>query len=128
VIVDSSAILAIFFRESGSEDLLSRILDAEFAGVGAPTATETGVVLTKHLAADAPAVLRRFFHETGITVLPFTDRHWRRAVDAYALFSKGRHPAALNFGDCMTYATAAVAAQPLLCRGEDFRRTDIELA
>ena len=58
---------------------------------------------------------------------PFTDLHWQRAVDAYAHFGKGRHPAGLNFGDCMTYATAALARQPLLCRGDDFSKTDLEV-
>ena len=50
------------------------------------------------------------------------------AAQAYTDFGKGRHAAALNFGDCMTYATAALARQPLLCRGDDFRKTDIPLA
>jgi ribonuclease VapC len=127
VIVDSSAILAIFFRESGAEALLSTIMDADFVGIGSPTAAETGLVLTGRLEQNATGSLLRFFQETGIEVVPFTDLHWQRAIDAYARFGKGRHPAALNFGDCMTYATAALARQPLLCRGEDFRKTDLEL-
>jgi len=57
--------------------------------------------------------------------VPFTDLHCQRAIDAYARFGKGRHPAALNFGDCMTYATATLARQPLLCRGDDFQKTDL---
>lgn len=127
MIIDSSAILAIFFRESGAETLLSAILDADFAGIGSPTAAETGLVLTGRLEQNATGSLLRFFQETGIEIVPFTDLHWQRAIDAYARFGKGRHPAALNFGDCMTYATAALARQPLLCRGEDFRKTDLEL-
>lgn len=127
MIVDSSAILAIFFRESGAEALLSTIMDADFVGIGSPTAAETGLVLTGRLEQNATGSLLRFFQETGIEVVPFTDLHWQRAIDAYARFGKGRHPAALNFGDCMTYATATLARQPLLCRGEDFRKTDLEL-
>jgi ribonuclease VapC len=50
------------------------------------------------------------------------------ALDAFSRFGKGRHPAALNFGDCMTYAIAEVARRPLLCVGEDFAQTDLELA
>lgn len=128
MIVDSSAILAIFFRETGAEDLLSTIVDADFVGIGSPTAAETGLVLTARLGDNATGSLLRFFQETGIEIVPFTDLHWQRAIDAFARFGKGRHPAALNFGDCMTYATAALARQPLLCRGEDFRKTDLELA
>jgi ribonuclease VapC len=127
LIIDSSAILAIFFRETGSEELLSSILDADFAGVGAPTAAETGLVLTGRLQKNATGSLLRFFEETGIEIVPFGNLHWQRAIDAYSRFGKGRHPAALNFGDCMTYATAALARQPLLCRGDDFRKTDLEL-
>jgi ribonuclease VapC len=127
LIIDSSAILAIFFREAGSEELLSSILDADFAGVGAPTAAEMGLVLTGRLQKNAAGSLLRFFEETGIEIVPFGNLHWQRAIDAYSRFGKGRHPAALNFGDCMTYATAALAQQPLLCRGDDFRKTDLKL-
>jgi ribonuclease VapC len=127
LIVDSSAILAIFFRETGAEELLAAILDADFAGIGSPTAAETGLVLTARLDKNAAGSLLRFFEETGIEIIAFSDLHRQRAIDAYSRFGKGRHPAALNFGDCMTYATAALARQPLLCRGDDFRQTDLEL-
>jgi len=127
LIVDSSAILAIFLREPGAEDLLSSILEADFTGIGAPTAAETGLVLTSRFEKNATGLLLRFFEETGIEILPFTNLHWQRAVDAFWRFGKGRHRAALNFGDCMTYATAAMAGQPLLCRGDDFRKTDLDL-
>ena len=127
MIVDSSAILAIFFRETGAEELLSAILDADFAGIGAPTAAETGLVLTSRLQRNAAGSLLRFFEETEIEIVPFTNLHWQRAIDAFSRFGKGRHPAALNFGDCMTYATTVLAQQPLLCRGDDFRKTDLKL-
>jgi ribonuclease VapC len=127
LIIDSSAILAIYFRETGAEDLLSAILDADFTGIGAPTAAETGLVLTSRLQKNATGSLLRFFEETGIEIVPFTNLHWQRAIDAFSRFGKGRHPAALNFGDCMTYATATMARQPLLCRGDDFRKTDLDL-
>ena len=106
---------------------MSAILDADFAGIGAPTAAETGLVLTSRLQKSATGSLLRFFEETGIEIVPFTNLHWQRAIDAYWRFGKGRHPAALNFGDCMTYATAAMARQPLLYRGNDFRKTDLDL-
>lgn len=127
MIVDSSAVLAILFRENDAEMLLSAIAGASVVGIGSPTAVETGLVLTARLQRDATGVLLRFFEETSIQVVPFTNFHWQRAIEAYARFGKGRHPAALNFGDCMTYATASLARQPLLCRGGDFRKTDLEL-
>jgi ribonuclease VapC len=127
LIIDSSAIVAIFFRESGADEILGTIVESDFAGIGAPTATETGLVLTAALGENATGSLLRFFEESGIEIVPFTDLHWQRAIDAYTRFGKGRHPAALNFGDCMTYATASIAQQPLLCRGNDFRKTDLDL-
>ena len=127
LIIDTSAIVAIFLREPAAERLLSAILDADFAGIGAPTAAETGVVLTARFERNATGDLLRFFEETGIEIVPFTTLHWQRAVDAYSRFGKGRHAAALNFGDCMTYATAALAQEPLLCLGDDFRKTDLDV-
>ncbi|MEO8502196.1 MAG: type II toxin-antitoxin system VapC family toxin, partial [Vicinamibacteria bacterium] len=53
---------------------------------------------------------------------------WRTAADAYGRFGKGRHRAALNFGDCLTYAVAKLSSQPLLATGNDFARTDLILA
>jgi len=61
-------------------------------------------------------------------VLPFGPEHVDASLDAFLRFGKGRHPAALNFGDCLTYAAAAVAGAPLLFTGGDFRKTDIEPA
>ena len=66
--------------------------------------------------------------EARIAVVPFTDEHWPIAIDAYARFGKSRHAAALNFGDCLTYAVARLASQPLLYVGEDFARTDLPRA
>ena len=60
--------------------------------------------------------------------LEFTDAHWPIALNAYLRYGKGRHPAALNFGDCLTYATVSVAQEPLLCVGDDFPQTDLPRA
>ena len=63
--------------------------------------------------------------ELGITVAPFGEAEWRAAVDAFWRFGRGRHAAALNFGDCLAYASASVAGDTLLFVGEDFAQTDI---
>ncbi|MEX6506024.1 type II toxin-antitoxin system VapC family toxin [Jiella sp. M17.18] len=57
-----------------------------------------------------------------------TDDHVELAVDAFRRFGKGRHEAALNFGDCFAYALAKAAGEPLLFKGDDFSRTDIRQA
>lgn len=128
MIVDTSAIIAVIFREPGYEALLTKISAAEVIGIGTPTIAEAGIVLTARQSADAAITLGRILQAFEITPIPFADAHWREAVAAYRRFGKGRHPAGLNFGDCMTYATAKLARQPLLFVGEDFSKTDLEVA
>jgi hypothetical protein len=70
----------------------------------------------------------QFLTEFGIVTVPFGEEHWRTAFEAYRRFGKGRHAAALNIGDCMSYATAKLSRQPLLCTGADFARTDLAVA
>lgn len=128
MILDSSVIVAIVVQEPGWEDLVARLGAEPAVGVGAPTLTETAIVLTARLGKSAGPLLARFVQESQLTIVPFTDEHWRTAADAYVKFGKGRHPASLNFGDCLTYAVARLAGQPLLCRGVDFPKTDLPLA
>jgi ribonuclease VapC len=128
VIVDSSAIVAIVLREPGWEALAAKLGAAPAAGIGAATVAESGLVLTAKSGKNMRPVLLRFLQETRLTVIPFGEEHWRVAIDAYTKFGKGRHAAALNFGDCLTYATAKLADEPLLCLGDDFVETDLLLA
>ena len=60
--------------------------------------------------------------------MAFGEEHWREAVTAYNRFGRGRHEAQRNFGDCMAYAIAKLAGEPLLCTGADFAKTDLHLA
>ena len=128
MIVDGSAIVAIVLREPGWEGLVARLGAEAAPAIGAPTVAEVGLVLTAKMGAEARIVLSRLLQETGLTVIPFAEEHWRVAVDAYARFGKGRHAAALNFGDCLTYAVAQLAGQPLLFVGDDFSKTDLPSA
>jgi ribonuclease VapC len=128
VIVDASAIVGIILREPGWQDLVAKLAGADSPAVGAPTLAETGLVLTAKLGRKAPGILARFVQEAELTVIPFGEPHWPLAVEAYARFGKGRHPASLNFGDCLTYAVARVAGRPLLFIGGDFSKTDLPAA
>ncbi|MFO7894026.1 MAG: type II toxin-antitoxin system VapC family toxin [Longimicrobiales bacterium] len=128
MIVDTSAILAIVFREPGYETLLARLQDAHGAAVGSPTLAETGIVLHARLGDDSRGLLERLLDELAIQEIPFGEIHWREAVDAFRRFGKGRHPAGLNFGDCLTYAAAKLSGEALLYVGEDFSRTDLDRA
>ena len=128
MIVDSSALVAITFAEPGYQELVAKLAGAPSAGIGTPTLAETGVVLAARLGRDSRDLVIRLLDEFGIEEIPFGDRHWREAVDAYLRFGRGRHKARLNFGDCLTYAVARLANEPLLFVGEDFPQTDLEAA
>jgi ribonuclease VapC len=128
MILDTSAVVAIFFQEHGWERLAERIAAADHVGMGAPTLAEAGLVLSARLRHDARGLLARFLRAFDVEVVPFGEAHHAAAVEAWLRFGKGRHPAALNFGDCLAYAVAWLSDRPLLCVGEDFRRTDLPLA
>jgi ribonuclease VapC len=125
LIVDTSMLLAIVFRDAGYEALLEQLASAEALAASAPTLAETGIMLTARLGAGADGLLERLLDEFGIQEIPFGELHWREAVEAFRTYGKGRHAAALNFGDCMTYATAKLAGEPLLFTGDDFAQTDL---
>jgi ribonuclease VapC len=128
VILDTSAIVAVLFKEPGWEVLLDKLVAATGPAVGVPTLTEAAIVVSARMRRDGRAMLARFLTEGSIAAVPFGEEHYGTAVDAWLRYGKGRHRAALNFGDCMAYATAKLADQPLLCVGGDFALTDLDLA
>ncbi len=95
--------------------------------IGAPTEVETGLVLTGYLGVRGRTLLARFLEQMHIVTIPFTKEHSEIALDAFHRFGRGRHPAKLNFGDCLAYAAAYIAREPLLCTGGDFVQTDLPL-
>lgn len=123
MIVDASAIVALVLREPGWERLVDAIDRAESVAIGAPTMTEASIVLAAK--GVPPTVLPALLAEVEIEVVPYTRDHAHVAAAAYRRFGRGRHPAALNFGDCMSYATAALARAPMLFVGDDVGRTDL---
>jgi ribonuclease VapC len=128
LILDSSAILAALLGEPGYDAILDRISNAQSVGVGAPTFVEAAIVLSSKLRSDARPHLNEFLREAAAEVIPWGPEHVDAALDAFLRYGKGRHPAALNFGDCLTYAVAAVAGVPLLSAGNDFIQTDLDRA
>jgi ribonuclease VapC len=128
MILDSSAIVAILFQEPGYEGVLEKLVTAVEVGIGAPTLVECSIVLSARLNQDARGLLARFLEEANVTIVPFTDAHYGTATGAWLKYGKGRHPAGLNFGDCLAYAVARLTAMPLLCVGDDFPQTDLPLA
>jgi len=126
--LDTSALVAILLSEPGALDLVDRILEAEVVRVGTPTLVETAAVLAHRQRGPALPVVRGLLDELRVTVVPLGSTEWEAATLAYERFGRGRHKAALNFGDCLAYATAAVAGDSLLFVGNDFAKTDIRRA
>lgn len=127
MIVDSSAVVAIVLREPGHEMLLDKLAGSG-AGIGTPTLAELGLVLSARLGRDSRPVIDGLLDRLGLDVVPFGDAHWRVAVGAFVRYGRGRHRAGLNFGDCLTYAVASLADEPLLFVGDDFAHTDLTAA
>lgn len=129
MIVDTSALVAIFLGEPEARPFSEAIEAAARPRISAATYLETGILAdTKH----NPVASRRlddFISEARLTIEPVTEQQARIARDAYRDFGKGSgHPARLNFGDCFAYALAKAAREPLLFKGNDFPHTDITSA
>jgi ribonuclease VapC len=126
IAVDSSALIAILRVEPEEQYFIRLIADANGACLSAVSLQECAMVLAgRHGEAadwqEPDALIVRMAME----VVPHDAALARLAREAFLRFGKGRHPAALNFGDCASYALAKARGIPLLFKGNDFARTDI---
>ena len=128
MIVDSSALVAVIFQEPDYEVIIDKLMESSATGIGTPTLVETGIVLDARLRKDSRFLLTRMLDEFNIVEVPFGESHWRESLVAYRRFGRGRHRANLNFGDCLSYAVARLASEPLLFVGKDFAATDLSFA
>ncbi len=128
MVLDSSAVVAILSQELGFEALLTKIEAAETVAVGTPTLVECIMVLSSRLTEDPRVAVEALMRRLNVQIVPFTVDHYDAASEAFRRFGRKRHAAALNYGDCMSYAIAALAGMPLLFTGKDFARTDIRAA
>lgn len=128
MILDTSAVLAVVLEEEGHERLIKAMREAPEILIGAPTAAECALVLMRRYGEAGLHALSRFLRRNRVVTVPFEGKHAGAAIDASFRYGKGRHPARLNFGDCLSYATAKVADMPLLFIGDDFAQTDIAVA
>ena len=128
MVVDSSALVSILLEEPKHEQLFDKAVDSEITLVGAPLALETVMVVSGRSSADARYQLAGLLRTIGAQIVPFTEEHYEAALSAFLRYGKGRHPAALNFGDCMSYAFARISGLPLLYTGNDFSKTDVQAA
>ena len=125
MILDTSALVAILFREPEAARFTGLIHKAERCLISAGTYLELSIVLERQAEPEAERQRDMFFRRAGITVEPFTVEQAEIARQAFHDYGKGRHPAGLNYGDCFAYALAKFTGEPLLFKGEDFKKTDI---
>lgn len=131
IVIDSSAVIAIFRQEDDAAHLARCIAADDDPIMSAANVVETSLVLRglKKVAPDkAEQWLDDFIEAAGIRIEPVTVKQAHAARSAHIRFGKGTgHAAALNYGDCFAYALAKEMKLPLLCKGNDFRLTDLRM-
>jgi len=127
MVIDTSALLAIFLAEPERQLFLNSILQSSRRLLSAANALETGIVLEAKRGEAAGREFDLFVVRAGLEIVPVDAEQVEIARSAWRRFGKGRHPAALNFGDCFAYALAHSTAEPLLAKGRDFTHTGLEM-
>ena len=128
MILDSSVIIAILRDEPDADALSAALESAEIRRVSAATYVESAIVIDSNRSALLSNLLDSLLGRSSIIIEPVTIEQARLAREAYRDYGKGRHKAGLNLGDCFAYALAKEKGEPLLFKGDDFRRTDVEIA
>jgi ribonuclease VapC len=128
MILDTSAVSAIFFGEPEGNHYTQMIRDADRGRISAANFVELCLVIESQLGPEAGRQLDVFFRRAEIGIEAVTVEQAHLARQAFLDFGKGRHPAQLNFGDCFAYALAKATGESLLFKGSDFSKTDIRKA
>jgi ribonuclease VapC len=128
VIVDSSSLLAVVFREAGFELIRVKFEEANSRKISAVTLAEVSIVFRCRKGYENSRLLEELLSALRVEVIPFTESQALLAIDAHRRFGKGRHPAKLNLADCMAYALAIETGEPPLFTGNDFGQTDVLVA
>ena len=128
MVVDTSALIAILFGEPEAESFSRAISEDTRALVRSFTVIETSAVLLVRKGMGGPPLLDALLRSARLETVSLTADQAEIARSAYARYGKGRHSAALNLGDCCSYALARASGEPLLYQGQDFAQTDIDAA
>ncbi|HEY1945751.1 MAG TPA: type II toxin-antitoxin system VapC family toxin [Bryobacteraceae bacterium] len=125
MILDSSPLVAILAKEQDAEIYIQAISRASRCRISAGNFIELSIVLESQFPAEVLQQCDALFRRVGVIIEPVTADHAYIARQAFHDFGKGRHPAGLNYGDCFAYALAKHSGEPLLFKGNDFKKTDI---
>ena len=125
MVIDTSALLAILQDEPERRAFAEAIEGAGSCSMSVANVLETSLVIESRFGAEGSRDLDQLIEKARIELVPVDLEQLRIARRAFSRFGKGRHPAALNFGDCFAYALARALGEPLLFKGDDFARTDL---
>lgn len=125
MVIDSSAVIAIFSSEPEAVALEAAIAADPIRLMSAASLLETAIVIEARWGEAGGKEFDLWIQKAQVDVVAVDRDHVESARRAWRRFGKGRHPAALNFGDCFAYGLAATTGEPLLYKGEDFSRTDL---
>ena len=125
MVLDTSAILAILQDEPERRRLNEAIEAAETRSLSTASFVECSMILESRYGADGVRDLDLFIAKAQVSLVPVDEEQADLARRAFRKYGKGRHPASLNFGDCFSYALALARGEPLLFKGEDFAKTDV---
>lgn len=127
VVIDTSAVVAVLTGEASGDALVDTMEQAARRSMSAATLVEVGIVMEARYGPAGRLAVEQFLRDGAVEVTPLDSTGAGRALDGWRRFGKGRHAAALNLGDCFTYALAAERAAAVLCTGNDFGQTDVEV-
>ena len=127
MVLDTSALLAILFDAPERRDFTEAIEAAEVRLLSAANFVEASMILESRHGAAGVRELDRLLAVANVEIIAVDLPQAHAAREAFRQFGKGRHPAGLNFGDCLSYALAKDRSEQLLFKGEDFSHTDVLL-
>lgn len=126
MVIDTSAILAILQNEPERRKFNEAIESADSRSISTASFVETSMILESRYGADGVRDLDLLIAKAQLSLSPVDEEQAHLAFEGFRKYGKGRHPAALNYGDCFAYALARSLDEPLLFKGDDFSRTDLE--
>ena len=126
MVIDTSALVAILLNEPEAAAFAAAMEADSTRLLSAVSFLEAAIVIEARTGAPGARELDLILHRARVDIVPFDSEQAELARDAYRAYGKGRHPAGLNFGDCCSYALAMTSREPLLFKGDDFAKTDVE--
>lgn len=129
MVIDTSALIAILFDEPESARLTRAIDAAPVRIICAPTLVEAAAVMMARKGDTGEIALDALLRRLEIEVVPLSIDAAAFARVGFKRFGKGvGEPGVLNYGDCFSYGTAMAYEESLLSKGDDFPKTDVEIA